>query len=120
MEGPQSGQEKHSSWTEEGKVELEPHRSSAPPPWTPQPEMLRRGLSTETQALEVSSRERTRVGCVETDEGAKELCTMGWGVKCHRLGSGPPSRGNPGGGLGPQKKQGAIVGGGERRRGRWP
>ena len=30
-----------------------------------QPEMLVRGLGSEIQALEVSSRERTRVGCVE-------------------------------------------------------
>lgn len=35
-------------------------------PWTPQPETLRWGLDAETQALEISSRERTRVGCVET------------------------------------------------------
>ena len=35
-------------------------------PWTPLPEMLRSRLGTETQAPEVSSREGTRVGCVET------------------------------------------------------
>ena len=34
-------------------------------PWTTQPETLRRGLGAETQASEVSSKERTRVGCVE-------------------------------------------------------
>ena len=35
-------------------------------PQTPQPEALRLALGTETQALEVSSRDRTRVGYVET------------------------------------------------------
>ena len=34
-------------------------------PQTPQPETLRQALSTDTQASEVSSRERTRAGCVE-------------------------------------------------------
>ena len=29
---PQSLREKHSSWTEEGKVEREPHRPLKPPP----------------------------------------------------------------------------------------
>ena len=68
MEGSQSLRENHSSWTEEGKAEREPQRPLVPPPGTPQPEMLGRGLGTETQALEeVSSRERTRVRCVETD-----------------------------------------------------
>ena len=37
--------------------------------------MLRRGLSTETQALEVCSRERTRISWVETPWGAREWCT---------------------------------------------
>ena len=36
---------------------------------TPQPEKLGRGLGTETQAPEVSTRERTRVGCLETASG---------------------------------------------------
>ena len=66
MEGPQNHGEKCSSWTEEGKVEGEPHRSSAPLPRTPQPEMLGQGMCAETQPLEVSSRKRTRVGCVGT------------------------------------------------------
>ena len=35
-------------------------------PWTPQPEMLEWGLGTESQALEVTSRDRTMVGYVET------------------------------------------------------
>ena len=35
-------------------------------PLTPQPETLERGWGIETQGLEVSSRERTRVGSVET------------------------------------------------------
>ena len=35
-------------------------------PWTPQPETPGWGLGTETQALEFSSKEGTRVDCVET------------------------------------------------------
>ena len=65
-EGPQSLREKHSRWTEEGKAEKEPQRPSVPPTQIPQPETLKRGLGTETQALDVSSGERTWVGCVET------------------------------------------------------
>ena len=38
---------------------------------------------------------------------------QGQGVECH-------SQGNPGGGLGQQEKQGAIVGEGKRRKGRPP
>ena len=57
--------EKCSNWTE-GKAEREPHRPWIPSPRIPQPEMLRKGLGGETQALEVSYRERTRLGCVET------------------------------------------------------
>ena len=34
-------------------------------PWTSQPVTLWWGLGAETQALEVSSWEKTRVGCVE-------------------------------------------------------
>ena len=34
-------------------------------PRKPHPEMLRQGLGAKTQAPEVSSRERTTVGCVE-------------------------------------------------------
>ena len=64
--------------------------------------MLIRGMGSETQALEVSSGERT--------EEAREQCTIGWGVRGH-------SQGNLGGGLGLQEKQGTIVGEGERRRG---
>ena len=67
--------------------------------------MLGRGLGAGIQALEVSSGERTRVGCV-----ARECCTKGWGVEFH-------SQENPGGGLGLQEKQGVIVGKGKRRRG---
>ena len=40
-------------------------------------------MGTETQALEVSSRENTRAGCVETAWGAREQCTKGWGVEHH-------------------------------------
>ena len=39
---------------------------SAPPPQKPQPEMLGQGLGAETQALEFSSGERTRVGYART------------------------------------------------------
>ena len=66
MEGSQSHREKCSNWTEEGKIETEPQRPSVPPPRTPRFEMLGFGLGAETQALEVSSRERTRVANVET------------------------------------------------------
>lgn len=41
----------------------------------------------------------------------------GQGALCHGLGSGCHSRGNPGGDLDLQEKQGAIAGEGERRRG---
>ena len=54
------------SWSDEGKANLKPHRSSVPLPWTAQPEMLEVGLGAETQAPEVSSGKKTRVGCVET------------------------------------------------------
>ena len=60
MEGLLHCREKHSSWTEKGKAERERH------PQTPQHGMLRWGLGAETQALEVSSGERTSVSCVET------------------------------------------------------
>ena len=89
----------------------ETQRSSATPPQSPELETLRWGLSiTETRAPEVISRERTRVGCVETAWGAREWCAMGLGAEHH-------SQGNLEGGLGPQEKQGAIVGEGKRRRG---
>ena len=44
----------------------EAHRPLVPPAGSPQPETLQQGLGAETQASEVSSREGTRVGCVET------------------------------------------------------
>ena len=43
-------------------------------------------------------------------EGSRRWCTKGWGAESH-------SRGNPGGSLGPQEYQGAIVGKGNSRRG---
>ena len=64
MEGERKSlREKHNSWTEEGKAERErePHRPSVPPSGAPQPEMLGSGLVAGTRALEVSSRERSRV-----------------------------------------------------------
>ena len=62
---------------EEGKEEKEAHRPLVPPPGTPQPETLRRGLGTETQAPEVGSGERTRFGSVETAWGAREHWAKG-------------------------------------------
>ena len=59
-------------------------------PWTPQPEMLRWRLDAETQATEVSSGERTRVGCVETAQGARGWRALGWEAACHGLGSSMP------------------------------
>ena len=41
-------------------------RTAAQQPQTPQPEIVGWGLGTETQAPEVGSGERTRIGCVET------------------------------------------------------
>ena len=70
-EVPQSLREKCSSWTEEGKSKRELQRPSVPPPRTPQPEMLRRELGSETQALEVRSRD----GYMETAWGVREQCT---------------------------------------------
>ena len=59
--------EKHSSQTEEGKAEKESHTNCwYHSPWTPQPETLRWVLGIETEAPEVSSRERTSTGGVET------------------------------------------------------
>ena len=37
-------------------------------PWTTEPEMLLWGLDPETQAQDVSSREKTKVGCGERPE----------------------------------------------------
>ena len=56
----------HSSLTEEGKAEREPHRPLYHCPQTPQPETLERGLGAVTQDSEVSSGEGTRVSCVDT------------------------------------------------------
>ena len=66
-ERPQSFQEKLSSQIDESKAEEELNIPTVPWLWIPQGhEMLVWGLGTETQAPEVSSRERTKVGCVET------------------------------------------------------
>ena len=66
MEVPQSHGEKYSSQTEQGKGERELHKPLVPPPRTLEPETLRQGLGTETQASEVISSKRTGVGCEET------------------------------------------------------
>ena len=70
-----------------------------------QPEMLRKGLGAGTQAPELSSRERSSVGCVEKDWRARERCVKEWRVECH-------SHGNLGGGLGWQENQGRMREGG--------
>lgn len=57
---------KCNSQTEEGKDEREPHRPLVPLAQKPQPETCGRGLGPETQTSEVSSRERTKAGCVGT------------------------------------------------------
>ena len=77
------------------------HRSHCP--HTPQPEMLGQELGAETQAPEVSSRQNTRLGCGETARGAKEQCSMGWGVEHH-------SRGNLGGGLACRRSKVPLLG----------
>ena len=103
MEGePQSLRENFSSQTKEGKAESEPHRPSVPQHKTPQHEILRQGLGTETQALEVSSGKRTRVGVWRQHKGAREWCTTSWGEACRKR-------------PGPAEKQGAIAGEGYRR-----
>ena len=66
-------------------------------------------MGSETDS-EFSSGERTRVGCVETDQGTKEPCATCWRVVSYQLGSGTPRQGNLGGDLDLQKKQGAIAG----------
>ena len=53
-------------------------------PRIPQPEMLRHRLGTQTQAPEVSFRERTTVGCVVTDWGAREHHAKGWRAEHHK------------------------------------
>ena len=63
---PQSIREKCSSWTEEGKIERDLHRPSVPLPRTAPPETLGWRLGAENQAMEVHSRERIKVSCVET------------------------------------------------------
>ena len=68
-----------------------------------------KGLDAKNKALEVSSGDRTRVGCVETACEAREQCTKHWGVKQN-------GQGNPAEGLGLQEKKGAIVREGKRRR----
>ena len=47
-----------------GEIRERAAQTVVPPPRTPQPEILERGLGAEIQALEVSSWERIRVGCV--------------------------------------------------------
>ena len=57
----------HSDWG--GQSSREMYRPSVPLPGTPQPETLCQCLGAETQALEVSSQERTMFGCMETAWG---------------------------------------------------
>ena len=112
-EAPQCLKEKCSSCTEEGKAERKSHRQLLPPPGTPQPEKLGRRLRVETQAPEVSSKDWTWVGSVETALRAKEWCFKGWRAECH-------NRGKLRGGVGKQEKQGTTGVEGKRRRGRPP
>ena len=51
--------------------------------------MLGRRLGTETQSLEVSSGNRTRVGYGETACRARDAYTKGWGAKHPMRRSGP-------------------------------
>ena len=66
-EGPQSLREKHSRWTEEGKAQRVTQTISTTIPRHHSLRCLGRG--SQTQALEVSSQERTRVGCWRQPEG---------------------------------------------------
>ena len=109
---------KYRSWTDEGKEEWKPYRSSAPPQQTLYPEIIIWGLGTETQVPEVSSGERTKVGCVETAWGAKKWMLQAWEQWANGLGGEAHRLGNPGVSLGLQEKQEAIVWEGKRMRGR--
>ena len=62
----QSLRNKCSSQNEEGKGESKPHRTLVIPLRTLQTDTLGKGLGIKTQILEVSFREMTRVGCMET------------------------------------------------------
>ena len=103
---PQSLREKCSSWIEEDKAEREPQRPSVPPPRTPQPEMLRRGVLRLRLQRSVL---RRGLGLVVGKQHEK-WCAKHQGAEHH-------SRRNMGGNLGLQEKQGAIVGESKRRTG---
>ena len=93
MEGElQSLEGECSNQSENGKMGSNLHRRSAPPPCTPQHEMLicrcGWGLGAEAQASEVRPRERSRVDCEET-------AWRGWTVATEgvlRRSLGPPVR----------------------------
>ena len=82
--------------------------------------MLRWGLGTETQVLEVSPREKAGVGSVDRVKGLRS--SVPWAGEWYAKGGGVEShnRGNPGEGLDLQERQGASVGEDKRRRGRVP
>ena len=61
----QNPREKLNSQTEEEKAKREQHKPLVPPPATGHHRLRRSGRGGEL-ALEVSSGERTRAGCVET------------------------------------------------------
>lgn len=64
-EEPKSLKEKCISHSKEGKAERESHILFIPLPGAPEPESLGQDPGTESWFIEVSSRQRTRFGCVE-------------------------------------------------------
>ena len=79
-EGPQSLREKHSSWTEKGKGERATQTISTTS-WDTTAWDSHKGARHWDSGLEVSSGERTRIGCVEIALGAREPFAKGWEVE---------------------------------------
>ena len=74
--------EKCSSWTKEGKPERQPQNDQCHHPWTPQPEALKQRLGTETQAPEMSSRDKIKgLLCGDILRELESRCSKGWGVE---------------------------------------
>ena len=99
-EGSQSRREKHSSRSEKGKAEWEPHRSSEPPAQTPQPRWalrLRLQRSVPGRGLGLAVWRQPK-GIRSSVPQAGEWYAKGWGVESH-------SRGNLGEGPDPQERQ---------------
>ena len=76
----------------------------------PQPEMLQGALGAETQAPEVSSRERTRAVWGQPERLRSTVPPAGERGVLRVGGVGRARRGKRGEGLAPQGKQGAIAG----------